>query len=388
MSYTIIAGLMCLTTALMAPDQDNTGTPPRTVQWVLSTRDVATSDTNLLERWDAAAEKAQSELEKFDVKLASANWLLNRRIGIPVSRVLLRTDTEDDRNTIVHALTEAQTRLDEADALWTKIVKAGELPDAYDSKRAKDLRGLRIMHDTFESLWPAKEITKEARDEAMRNAANDLSDLLIDDRNDVLAAAQLWQGYLYVQRGKSDGALELWPRTLVQLNVPFSVNLYTRLMQCRTLVEKEQTYTAGVALLLNLEQAAVMRMSDAQMSIEAQATIAFVRRQFFTDWRKKLTDEGELDRAAWCSRMVEALDVEHDPGDGVAKMLPMAFAAPDFVMIDKAIARLDEPAKREVTPQSSDADRAKSGDNPTAASEESEDDNPQEEDSPNDNPGG
>jgi tetratricopeptide (TPR) repeat protein len=398
MSQAVIAGMLCLAISILSPDQDDGAAAPRSVEWVFSVESAQPPDSDLLERWDKRAAEAQSDLEKFDVKLASANWILSRHISAAVSRVLLRTDKKEDRDQIAKALTASQIYLDDADQLWAKIVKSGDLPDAYESTRAKNLSSLRIFHDVFKSLWPAAEMTIDAREEAMREAANQLSIVLKDDRKDVLAAAQLWQGYLYVQRGKLAGALELWPRTLEPLNAPYGVNLYMRLMQCRTLVQKDQAYTAGVALILNLEQAAVRRMSDAQMGVESQATVAFVRRQFFNEWRKKLTDEGELDRAAWCSRMVEALDVDHDPGDGVVKMLPMEFAAPDFVELDKAIARLNEPVQRNTSKQSAESESIEANEKTPAASREdentnSDEDDPEEDDtevddnSP-DNPGG
>ena len=388
MLHAVIVGTLCLITSFLAPDQEAGQASPRSVQWVLSSESQPPPDAGLLERWELRSAEAQSDLEKFDVKLASANWILNRQICAPVSRLLLRADQNEDRDLIVSALSAAQLHLDDAEKLWAKILKSGDLPDAYDSMRAKNLSGLRIIHDVFNSMWPATEIGKDARNEALREAANQLSILLKDDRDEVSAAAQLWQGYLYVERGRLAGALELWPRTLGTLSVPFGVNLYTRLMQCRTLVQNDQAYTAGVALLLNLEQTAGRFMSDAQKSVEAQATIAYVRRQFLTEWRKKLTDEGELDRAAWCSRMVEALDVAHDPGDGVVKMLPMEFAAPDFVILDKAIAKLKVPAKRPASTSSNASGETDPTHNLPGASEESEDTNPEVDDIPEDNPGG
>ncbi|GJM23725.1 MAG: hypothetical protein DHS20C16_01400 [Phycisphaerae bacterium] len=387
MSHAFIAGLLCLTTAFLSPDQDGGTASPRSVQWVLSSDSKPLPDVGLLERWAARETEAQSELEKFDVKLASANWILSRQISGSVSRVLLRADKKDDRDQIEAALSSAQILLDDAEGLWAKVLKSGELPDAYDSTRAKNLSGLRVMHDVFRSMWPKVETTEDARKEAMREAANQLSILLKDERKEVSAAAQLWQGYLYAARGNLAGALQLWPRTLEPISVPYGVNLYTRLMQCRTIVKKDQAYTAGVALLLNLEQTVVRRISDADESVEAQATVAFIRRQFFTEWRKKLTEEGELDRAAWCSRMVETIDVDHDPGDGVVKMLPMESAAPDFVKLDKAIARLNEPAKREPSAQPEKDDVPESPKKSTKYSEENEDTDSEEDDTHQDNPG-
>ncbi|MCA9250933.1 MAG: hypothetical protein R3E58_05755 [Phycisphaerae bacterium] len=385
----VVASLLCLATSFLAPDQDGTATAPRSVQWMLPTDENQSVSGALLERWDKRSDDAQSDLEKFDVKLASANWLLSRQIAVPASRVLLGLATKSDLDQIGDALNAAQTRLDAADEFWAKVVKSGELADAHDSERAKNLDGLHIMHDAFKSLWPTDNIESDDRDESMRNAANRLSTLLINDRMDVLAAAQLWQGYLYIERGKLDGALELWPKTLSPLSPPFSVNLYTRLIQCRTAVQKDHVYTAGVALLTNLEQSAIRRMSDAQMAVEAQATVAFVRRQLLANWRKKLSDEGELDRAAWCSQMVEKLDVDHDQGNGTVKMLALEFAAPDFVNLDRAILQLDEPPKRSPSTRIADDDAADMPAKDVTTSGENEDtDAGDDNDSHIENPGG
>ncbi len=347
MIHPLYACAMGLAALILAPDPDGSSDSPRIVRWVLATKNPVQSDASLVEQWQKRAATAQSEFEEFDVRLTAANWLLSRRISAPVSRILLGIESEDDKKVIEDALDAAKDEIKKAEDLWAKIVKSDELPNAHDSKRAKDLIGIGIFFDVFNSLWAEDNSSKETRDESLREAANRLSLLLIEDRKDIVAAAQLWQGYAYTQRGRLKGALELWPRTLVHVKPPHGVSLYARLMQCKTLVEKDQTYAAGVTLLLNLEQNVGYSIADGKKSAEAQGAVAFVRRQFVRAWRKKLMDEGELDRATWLSQMIETLDVSHDPGDGVVQMLAMEFAAPEFVDLDKTIARLNEPPKRE-----------------------------------------
>lgn len=289
--------------------------------------DVSVVAAKLVERAEAAGESVES----VDLRLEAANWMMAYELEPAATRLLLGIPHPDDATRAAGVVAAAAAQLARAESILDKL-PSGAMSDGDRRLREEECEKLDAFATAFGSIWPDAPAKIEDREDALKEAAFALADVLEDDRREVAFGAQVWQAYLYGMSGREKRANDLLPAVMEPVKPEDgSFGLYARLLRCRFMAEGEGGCVAPVALLARLEEQCGEWYEDAALRDPARRTVALVRRQLLQSWAGRFREAGQADRAAWCDRMVKQLDDKYFDSDDAPAVLRLRQAVPSIV---------------------------------------------------------
>ncbi len=245
-----------------------------------------------------------------------ANWLVAVRCEPHGTRLLLG----------MHRLADLQ-------ALETFAEEALELLQDLEINRSSEFRHqdqLEIVRSFAKAIAAAAQAARGRPDEAaLDHAANELAIWLDDDREEVAAAALLWQSLLYEASGKTDRALDALPPDMTA-GQSTRLGLFVRIRRCTLLAAMGRVVLAQ-SLMLQLEERCAQWFSDETIQHQAQCTLTWLRLATINSRVGRLRPFSEQLLDGIRKRATEFLQDEDSPCSAIRlqTLLPLVFEAPD-----------------------------------------------------------
>jgi hypothetical protein len=288
-------------------------------------------------QWLAAQiDDASDPGKKMAARLTAANWELAAAAATPVSYILLGFEAPTHRDQLRELTQAANQHFRQVDE---QLEAAGDLPDDQADALALHLMRLRAFAQILAALAESADVDADADADAEKSIDDMLTAtaiLLEDSRPDVVATAELYQGFLLGRAGRSERALKIlkWATAGVAPGTTeFAV--MGKLVRLRLLNASGMT-DAAWALSLRLGEQLPDWISSKPVIAEARAGLALLRLDTMTQARDRAKTAGNEDESKWLTDRIQSLDEElfseNPPAEGLFRL---SFAVPMLTKIER-----------------------------------------------------
>lgn len=250
--------------------------------------------------WDRAQETAKDPLIKIDNALAAANHRLCVETEPMLSRLVMHIEQPTDSDAAREIVGDVRKRL------------AAVEPMLHSEQDEIDADQLRRRINQWEQLDAfagaiASWLQPAIDESAVEATVSALSILLEDDRNDVSAAASLWQVMLLTKMGAHEQALRrLEVTTAPPRRNAVRQDFLRRCLRAQILIDQGKLTAADAALLVLEEKSRPWFNTEAEKDL-ASRTAAWFRYRSLKKWNEAALAADNTDEANWTAETATRL---------------------------------------------------------------------------------
>ena len=278
----------------------------------------------------AQIKDASDPAKQMDARLTAANWELAAAAATPVSYILIGIDSPSHANQL-RGLTQAATQL--LDQVDEQLEAADQVPDDEADALSLKLMRLRAFAQILASLADSAEGKAE---KSVNDMLTSTAILLEDSRADIVATAELYQGFMLGQSGRPERGLKILKLATAKVapgTKPFAV--MGKLVRLRLLNAAGMT-DAAWALSLRLGEQLSDWVRSKPTLAETRAGLTLLRLDTMTQARDRAKIAGDEDEVKWIADRIQSLDAEWSSQDSQADgVLRLNLAVPMLSKIER-----------------------------------------------------